>query len=69
MHRYAAAQAAHGTPLRAIVAPLARPLPGPARGAFVAALFSDAHALAANDHGLLLDALERVEARGRVVAA
>jgi len=69
MHRYAAAQAAHGTPLRAIARHLLGLYQGRPGARLWRRMLSDAQALAANDHGLLLDALERVEGQVEVVAA
>jgi tRNA-dihydrouridine synthase A len=69
MHRYAVAQAARGTPLRAIVRHMLGLYHGHPGGRRWRQLLSDAPRLAANDPELLLDALAPTEARGLAVAA
>ena len=69
MHRYAVAQAARGTPLRAIVRHMLGLYHGRPGGRRWRQLLSDAPRLAANDPELLLDALAPTEARGLAVAA
>jgi tRNA-dihydrouridine synthase A len=69
MHRYAVAQAARGTPLRAIVRHMLGLYHGRPGGRRWRQLLSDAPRLAANDAELLLDALAPTEARGLAVAA
>ena len=69
MHRYAVAQAARGTPLRAIVRHMLGLYHGRPGGRRWRQLLSDAPRLAANDPELLLDALASTEARGLAVAA
>ncbi len=69
MHRYAVAQVARGTPLRAIVRHMLGLYHGRPGGRRWRQLLSDAPRLAANDPELLLDALAPTEARGLAVAA
>jgi tRNA-dihydrouridine synthase A len=67
MHRYAAAQTAAGTPLRAIARHMLGLFQGRPGARAWRRTLSDAPALAANDPALLLEALARVE-RGAAVA-
>jgi len=62
MHGYARAEIARGTPLRAIVRHILGLFHGQPRGRAWRQLLSDANALARNDAGLILRALETVEA-------
>ena len=69
MHRYAVAQVAHGTPLRAIARHMLGLYHGRPGGRRWRQMLSDATRLAANDPELLLDALAPTEARAEAVAA
>ena len=69
MHRYAVAQVAGGTPLRAIVRHMLGLYHGRPGGRRWRRMLSDAPRLAANDPELLLDALASIEARAEAVAA
>jgi tRNA-dihydrouridine synthase A len=69
MHRYAVAQVARGTPLRAIARHMLGLYHGRPGGRRWRQMLSDAARLAANDPELLLDALAPTEARGLAVAA
>jgi tRNA-dihydrouridine synthase A len=69
MHRYAVAQAAHGTPLRAIARHMLGLYHGRPGGRRWRQMLSDAGRLAANDPALLLDALAAIEPRAEAVAA
>jgi tRNA-dihydrouridine synthase A len=69
MHRYAVDQVARGTPLRAIARHMLGLYHGRPGGRRWRRMLSDPARLAANDPGLLLDALAPVEARGEALAA
>jgi tRNA-dihydrouridine synthase A len=69
MHRYAVAEGAHGTPLRAIVRHMLGLYHGRPGGRRWRQMLSDAGRLAANDPALLLDAVASIEARAEAVAA
>ena len=69
MHRYAAAQVARGTPLRAIARHMLGLYHGRPGGRRWRRMLSDAARLAANDPELLLDALAATEAPAEVLLA
>jgi tRNA-dihydrouridine synthase A len=69
MHRYAVAEGARGTPLRAIVRHMLGLYHGRPGGRRWRQMLSDAGRLAANDPALLVAAVAAVEARAEAVAA
>jgi tRNA-dihydrouridine synthase A len=69
MHRYASAEAAHGTPLRAIARHMLGLYHGRPGGRRWRQMLSDAGRLAANDPALLLDAVASIEAPAEAVVA
>ena len=69
MHRYAVAQVARGTPLRAIARHMLGLYHGRPGGRRWRRMLSDAARLAANDPELLLDAPAPIEAPAETVAA
>jgi len=69
MHRYAVAERARGTPLRAVARHMLGLYHGRPGGRRWRQMLSDAARLAANDPALLLGAVAAVEAQGEAVAA